>query len=77
MIDGSGLEPKSRQKEILKIHEENLAKLSSMSEEEILRHQQQLQAMLLSKFCFHNFLLYLNLPSIIQISNAKISFNLN
>lgn len=43
LIDGSGLAPDEKEIERKKIHEENLAKLSSMSKEEILHHQEQLK----------------------------------
>lgn len=49
LIDGSGLASDQKEIEMKKIHEENLAKLSSMSKEEILHHQEQLKNYL-SKF---------------------------
>lgn len=49
LIDGSGLAPDEKEIEMKKIHEENLAKLSSMSKEEILHHQEQIKKYL-SKF---------------------------
>lgn len=46
LVDGSGLDTKEQEKELKKIHEENLAMLSSMSKEEILKHQLELKSQL-------------------------------
>lgn len=43
LIDGSGLSNDGKDVEMKKIHKENIAKLSSMSKEEIQHHQEQLR----------------------------------
>ncbi|CAL1537312.1 unnamed protein product [Lymnaea stagnalis] len=46
LIDGAGLSVSSRESESLKIHEENVEKLSSMSDAEIVEEQQKLLQMI-------------------------------
>ncbi|KAG8187093.1 hypothetical protein JTE90_023935 [Oedothorax gibbosus] len=46
LIDGSGLNNREQERELKKIHEENLSKLASMSKEEILKHQLELKSQL-------------------------------
>ncbi|KFM72538.1 RNA polymerase II-associated protein 1, partial [Stegodyphus mimosarum] len=43
LIDGSGLKAEEKDKEMQKIHDENMAKISAMSKDEILYHQEQLK----------------------------------
>ncbi|GFS40381.1 RNA polymerase II-associated protein 1 [Trichonephila inaurata madagascariensis] len=43
IVDGSGLSSDKQDIELKKIHEENLAKISTMSKEEIFHHQNQLK----------------------------------
>ncbi|GFS54417.1 RNA polymerase II-associated protein 1, partial [Nephila pilipes] len=43
IVDGSGLSNDEQDSELKKIHEENLAKISAMSKEEILHHQNQIK----------------------------------